>query len=218
MVSSLKQSEITVTKTLVLAERVLKVACYNFYTHGFRRVTMSDIARELGISKKTLYTVIPDKQTLVALCVEAVTDRIAPQVARIVANPGRSADRFLAITRIVAELPRLVSPLMLSDLQKDYPELWSEVEAHRRLMLQGLEDALTEGQSEGEVRQEIDPKAFVRMVTAVIDKTLSPEAMARGEYTIDDAISTMMIWISSGIFQSEGDLVVTSGAAIPKKD
>ena len=33
----------------------------HFFSHGFRSVTMDDLAEELGISKKTLYAYFPGK-------------------------------------------------------------------------------------------------------------------------------------------------------------
>src|SRR6266702_2427720 len=42
-------------------QRIVEAARAHFFSHGFRRVTMDDLATELGISKKTLYVHFPDK-------------------------------------------------------------------------------------------------------------------------------------------------------------
>ncbi|PYK63066.1 MAG: hypothetical protein DME50_18215, partial [Verrucomicrobia bacterium] len=36
-------------------QRIVEAARAHFFSHGFRSVTMDDLAEELGISKKTLY-------------------------------------------------------------------------------------------------------------------------------------------------------------------
>ena len=42
-------------------QRIVDAARAHFFSHGFRSVTMDDLAEELGISKKTLYTHFPGK-------------------------------------------------------------------------------------------------------------------------------------------------------------
>src|SRR5215467_10321552 len=42
-------------------QRIVQAARAHFFNHGFRSVTMDDLADELGISKKTLYAHFPGK-------------------------------------------------------------------------------------------------------------------------------------------------------------
>src|SRR5690349_23450237 len=47
-----------------IRQRIVEAARAHFFSHGFRSVTMDDLAEELGISKKTLYTHFPGKLDL----------------------------------------------------------------------------------------------------------------------------------------------------------
>ena len=42
-------------------QRIVDAARGHFFSHGFRSVTMDDLALELGVSKKTLYAHFPGK-------------------------------------------------------------------------------------------------------------------------------------------------------------
>src|SRR5215469_12163978 len=42
-------------------QRIVGAARAHFFSHGFRSVTIDDLAEELGISKKTLYAHFPGK-------------------------------------------------------------------------------------------------------------------------------------------------------------
>ena len=53
---------------LELRERIIDTALESFATHGIKSITMDDIAAALGISKRTLYEVFPDKETLLMEC------------------------------------------------------------------------------------------------------------------------------------------------------
>src|ERR1044072_9579597 len=44
-----------------IRQRIVDAARVHFFNHGFRSVTMDDLAEELGISKKTLYAYFPGK-------------------------------------------------------------------------------------------------------------------------------------------------------------
>src|SRR5437764_10641768 len=42
-------------------QRMVDAARVHFFSHGFRSVTMDDLAKQLGVSKKTLYAHFPGK-------------------------------------------------------------------------------------------------------------------------------------------------------------
>src|SRR5690348_5593627 len=46
------------------SQRIVTAARRHFLAHGFRSVTMDDLAEELGMSKKTLYASFPSKTAL----------------------------------------------------------------------------------------------------------------------------------------------------------
>ena len=55
------------TQTLYRQElkgRILEMAMQEFMTNGIRKVKMDDIARMLGISKRTLYEIYQDKEAI----------------------------------------------------------------------------------------------------------------------------------------------------------
>ena len=54
---------------LELRERIIDTALNSFATHGIKSITMDDIAAALGISKRTLYEVFADKESLLKECI-----------------------------------------------------------------------------------------------------------------------------------------------------
>ena len=59
---------------LELRERIVDTALQSFVTHGIKSITMDDIAAALGISKRTLYEVFADKETLLMECLRRAQD------------------------------------------------------------------------------------------------------------------------------------------------
>src|SRR5438132_9217114 len=74
-------------------QRIVEAARGHFFSHGFRSVTMDDLAFELGISKKTLYAYFPGKFDLL----EAVlADKFAGVEAKLKRAAGAQPHNFAA--------------------------------------------------------------------------------------------------------------------------
>ena len=73
-------------------QRIVDAARIHFFSHGFRSVTMDDLAEELGISKKTLYAHFPGKIDLL----EAV---LADKFAGVEATLKKVMRRTLRISQ-----------------------------------------------------------------------------------------------------------------------
>ena len=61
-------------------QRIVEAARAHFFSHGFRSVTMDDLAEELGVSKKTLYSHFPSK---IALLEAVLADKFASLEANL---------------------------------------------------------------------------------------------------------------------------------------
>src|SRR6266478_4148724 len=61
-------------------QRIVDAARAHFFSHGFRSVTMDDLAEELGISKKTLYAHFPGK---IELLEAVLADKFASVDAKL---------------------------------------------------------------------------------------------------------------------------------------
>src|SRR4029078_5649114 len=77
-------------------QRIIDAARAHFFNHGFRSVTMDDLAEELGISKKTLYAYFPGKFDLL----EAVlADKLTSVEATLKEVTGAHPNDFPATLR-----------------------------------------------------------------------------------------------------------------------
>src|SRR5437660_12229397 len=85
-------------------QRIVDAARTHFFNHGFRSVTMDDLAEELGISKKTLYAYFPGKFDLL----EAVlADKLTAVEATLKEVTRAHPDDFTATVReLLAGTPR----------------------------------------------------------------------------------------------------------------
>jgi AcrR family transcriptional regulator len=62
--------------------RIVEPALSVFLRHGFRRVTMADIAREVGVSRPALYLEFQNKEDIFAAAVAHIIDRALDEIRR----------------------------------------------------------------------------------------------------------------------------------------
>src|SRR5437899_12911080 len=67
-------------KNASIRQLIVEAARAHFFSHGFRSVTMDDLADELGVSKKTLYAHFASK---IALLESVLADKFASVEARL---------------------------------------------------------------------------------------------------------------------------------------
>lgn len=136
-------------------ERILEVAERLFTEHGYRAVTVRDIARDCRVTSAALYYYYPSKEALF----EAVLERHAAHLNRRMRQAGetpgtcrqRSAAMLWEYTRIAADRR---SPVFLLRRDRSLPGEPRAGEQHARLMhamLAPLEELLREAAQSGEL-------------------------------------------------------------------
>src|ERR1700758_2788465 len=118
-------------------QRIVDAARVHFFSHGFRSVTMDDLALELGISKKTLYAYFPGKFDLL----EAVlADKLTGVEATLKEVTRAHPDDFPTTLReLLAGTQRElgeIKPPFVRDMRQKAPEVFKLVERRRAALIQ----------------------------------------------------------------------------------
>lgn len=109
-------------KEEVLRERIVSVALKAFLKEGIRAITMDDVASLMGISKRTLYELFPDKEQLVLSCVELHDIRKRAEAQPVYNKCDNVVDVLLSFYRFMAEDLYSTSPLFFKDMHR-YPSV-----------------------------------------------------------------------------------------------
>ena len=130
-----------------------------FLRHGIRSVTMDDLARELGVSKKTFYNYFKDKDDLVTCIVTTLIERnqVACEIGRL--KSETAIDALMNISEFSTRLFTEIHTSVFYDLQKYYPEAWNIIKDHRiEFVSEQITQNIIRGQAEGLYIAELDPK------------------------------------------------------------
>ncbi|NJB86311.1 AcrR family transcriptional regulator [Lewinella marina] len=150
-----------------------------FMRLGIRSVSMDDIARELGISKKTLYQTVANKEELIQLVLDHGMEEDVRTLEHNRTESTDAIEELLNNSRYFVRQMRKVSPTTMHDLRKYYPEIFhGKVEAHQHHFLRQVMENLQRGKAEGLYREDIDPEVianlYVGMTMMVVDRGVFP--------------------------------------------
>ena len=157
-------------------KRIVATAQARFMASGFSAVTMDDIARELGMSKKTLYEFFPGKKDLLMAPNRLKTETCELEF-RAIANEEK--DFFARARRTFAYIAMLYSrltPHYLTDIRRNAPEVWEEIQEFRRTRVRShMIELLDQGVAQGVLRKDLDRDALVRLYLTMTSALLHPE-------------------------------------------
>ncbi|MEY3050755.1 MAG: hypothetical protein RLY31_540 [Bacteroidota bacterium] len=95
-----------------------------FMKVGIKSVTTDDIARELGISKKTLYQHFTNKEELVGAVLRQHLQREQKHITSVCLEAKDALDEIIRIGTTITSMVEEVSASTLYDLQKYYRRYW----------------------------------------------------------------------------------------------
>ena len=160
-------------------QRIVDAARTHFFSHGFRSVTMDDVAEELGVSKKTLYAYFPGKIDLL----EAVlADKFAGVEATLKEVTRAHPHDFPAtLHALLAGTQREldeIKPPFVRDMRQKAPDVFKVVE-HRRAALieRHFGKLFVEGQRAGMVRKDVPAKLIIEILLAMVQAIMNPAKM-----------------------------------------
>ena len=149
-----------------------------FRRFGVRAISMAELSRQLGISKKTLYLYVKDKADLVREVFTVLCQRQEENMDAIEHSHDNAMEALIALTQFIQEELRGMHPSVLFDLSKYYPDAHRALEEHKKKTLQGmLLRNIQRGQEQGLYREDIDPIVIASLHLGMVQFMTDPETL-----------------------------------------
>ena len=147
-----------------IRQNIISTAEDLFIRYGFKRVTMDDIARELAISKKTIYQFFEDKNEIVCAATEEHLRKEEEQMARMERESENVIEFLVKMTRMLRQHLATVNPGAIMELQKFFPEGWNIFLRYKeKVFVRSLVQTLSTGQQEGYFRKDFNPEILAQL-------------------------------------------------------
>ena len=186
-------------------EHIIEKTSELYNQYGIKSVTMDDVARELGMSKKTLYKYVANKDDLVEHFVAHLTERRKCNVEDIKKQNLNAIEELFAVNEHVIEMLQNYNPSTEFDLKKYYPDQYRNLRERRRNNRnRAVKENIEKGKRESLYRQHLDEDIISRVHVSRIENSFANEMFTIQELTSWKFIREMMIYHIHGIANAEG--------------
>lgn len=150
-----------------------------FMQYGIKSVSMDDIAGKLGISKKTIYNYIENKNDLVQKIIARYIREDEEVFMLMAQNSENAIEEMINISRHVLKFLRSMKPSLIYDLKKYYRESWNLVEKEHFLFIKetikkNIERGIKEGLYRKNTNAEIIARFYSQLAQGVSDEKTFP--------------------------------------------
>lgn len=187
-----------------LESRIVRKASELFQLHGIRAVTMDFIATEIGISKRTLYEVFADKDTLLIKTLEYQEEQNSRERAELAKTCSSSFELCLKEYERVIRGLRRINRNYMRDLQKYHPKVAvyfeKSREANRKRMIGNTE----KGMEEGYIRPELNSKILALLLQAQLEVLISSDVVESNHLSFLEVFETIVTNYARGIATPKG--------------
>ncbi len=188
------------------ARRILRQARRHFFTHGYCHCTMDELARDLGMSKKTLYQHFAGKDEIMAAVIDDLGAEIRTDAETLLANRRLNfAEKLRGFVEGMAERLAAVNPRVLRDLERYAPTLFDRITAMRAKNIPYVFGRFVEeGQIAGLVRTDLPAGFAIEFFLQAMHGLLQPATLERLKLTPRDVIPRAIDQFFGGLLTPTG--------------
>ncbi|MGB2370073.1 MAG: TetR/AcrR family transcriptional regulator [Flavobacteriaceae bacterium] len=151
-------------KSIDLEKSIVDTSTELFLTLGFKSVTMDDIAEEMKISKKTIYTFFANKEALVQSVVFSMYSYITTNLTQIREKANNPISELYEVKMFIMHQLKGEKTSPQHQLRKYYPNIHNELQKKQfDFMTKSVKKSLTKGVEMKLFRPSIDIDFISRM-------------------------------------------------------
>ncbi len=175
-----------------------------FRNYGIKSMTMDDIARHLGMSKKTLYKYVTDKTDLV----QKVFMYVKSSERFVVPNRNTNVNAiefFYGIYHKVLQNIKDFNPHLLYDLKKYYPDIYNKIkEMRKQTVVTIVKGNLEQGISEGIYRNDINADIIAEVHHLKMEALIESNFLNTGRYGLEEIFTELFKYHIYAIVNEKG--------------
>lgn len=176
-----------------------------FMRYGIKSMTMDDISRQLGISKKTLYLYVNNKKDLVKKVIRSMIDEDQSCMEELFTKRGNAIDELMEVTKMVSTQVKEMHPSVMFDMKKYHPEAFSMLVEHKeKFIYKNVKRNLEEGIQSGLYRENFNAELVTRLYLAMVNTIMDPDHSQSSNFSYVDLHTEMMRYHIRGIASNKG--------------
>ncbi|HEY5469136.1 MAG TPA: TetR/AcrR family transcriptional regulator [Bacteroidales bacterium] len=180
-----------------------------YMKYGIKSITMDDVARELSISKKTLYQYVTDKDDLVGKFIENEIELRFEEIYKCFKIGFNAIEELFEISFFMNRMMKDQNPTTEYDLKKYYPHHYQKtVKARREGMYKYVLQNLKKGKEEGLYREDMDVEIIAKLYMSRSENNHLNELFTNEEFTSIKLFIEILTYHIRGIATKKGIIVL----------
>jgi AcrR family transcriptional regulator len=185
-------------------QRILDVASAKFMESGITKVTLDEVATELGMSKKTVYKFFPSKDILLHTIVKMLLSRIEREVKSIVNSDDPFEGKLTRVLALIGRQVRHFSRQFQLDIQRFAPSLWNEIDRFRREhILSQVKRMFEQAKRENIFRSDLNIDLFYLVFNSTVQGIMNPKTLSENSFSAEDAFRGIFRILLEGALTDE---------------
>ena len=181
-----------------LREKILEATLPLFNAQGLK-FTMDELARSLGMSKKTIYAVFPDKRTLLEALADHGFDFIRSSKDRLLEDESLPyTEKLRLVLGTLTEKYESIDLSRLHDLREKYPTVYDRVAQRLESGWESTVALLERGMTEGVLRPFVIP-IFKLMMESTLEQFFQSDVLVRSGLSYKRALDQVVDILLRGI-------------------
>ena len=200
-------------------QRILEGSMELFKRYGIKGVTMDDIAKHLGISKKTIYFSYEDKDALVTELITLQLDSHIKAFDEIEALSKNAIDEIIGMMKHMGAEFSGINPNMFYDMQKYHPQAWIKFRVFKedyiyKCVIKNLE----KGQEQGFYRLDLNQKILAKLRLEQIEMAFNPVVFPPDKFNLSQVQVEILDHYLHGICTIKGHKLINKYKQIHEED
>jgi AcrR family transcriptional regulator len=159
-----------------MKNRIIEVARTEFSTYGYSKISMSDLAIKLSISKKTFYQYFESKEALLLATVNQYINELKDEVAQIIKTETVFTDKAKKVLAHTGTKISSINPFFLEDIRENAPNVWQAIQQLKidLIFKMGIE-LIDEGIKVGVLRKDINKTMVMMLYGSAVETILAQD-------------------------------------------
>ena len=184
-----------------LRDHIIAITIQLFSRNGIRRVSMDEVARKAGVSKRTLYDFFSDKETLLIDVLKKIHEPFSKHMASLESHSETALEMIMLFNERMMEKPVILCDDFMEDI-KCYPKALQIMIEGKHSFIKKLIELLKRGEKESVFMSDIDYDLISLMAQQLMSHPMPSEVFSK--YTFEEVHNTIFFIFIRGISTDSG--------------
>ncbi len=191
-----------------LREKILRTSMDLMMRIGPQSVTMDMVARDCGISKRTLYETFPNKHNLISDGIKYNQQQSNAKFTEIFEQASNSFEALMGVYTVAREFIRKTSPVFIADIKRLYPEAFEQYKAQEIDHILSLAKIIKRAKDEGLALPGVKCKIAAFIFTNNMKSIHNMQDFPFPEYTAAEVFDGAFLNFMRGIATTRGQEII----------